>query len=205
MLDKSIHNIIFDLGGVIINLNQKKTFDAFKKHFGSNYAQVEAALAKKNVLNLFETGNISVDEFILFFLNFNPLTDANNIKKIWNSMLLDIPSERIKLIKKLALNYNLYLLSNTNQIHLDFINHYLHNKYGITSINSMFKKAYFSHEVGLRKPNPQLFKLVLTENELNPAATLFIDDSIEHIDSAQQLGIKTVHLIDKTLTTYFHS
>ena len=119
-------------------------------------------------------------------------------------MLLDIPKERIVLIRKLALKYNVFLLSNTNEIHLTHINKYLFDTYGITTINSLFKKAYFSHEIGFRKPNPEIFEFVLNENNLNPSETLFVDDSIEHIQSAKQLGINTKHLVDETLTHFFN-
>lgn len=204
MLPSNIRNIILDLGGVIINLDQQKPFAAFKQLFAANYAEIEAAFVQNNLFNEFEIGKVSADEFVLFFLNYNPTINVNSIKKIWNSMLLDIPKERIELIRKLTLNYNIFLLSNTNEIHLEHINNCLFDVYKITSINSMFKKAYFSNEIGLRKPNPKIFKLVLEENNLIASETLFVDDSIEHIKTAQKLGLHTKHLVNQTLTSYFN-
>lgn len=204
MLTTNIKNIILDLGGVIINLNTQQPFDAFKDLFPNNYAEIEATFTSINLFNRFEVGQVPAEEFILFFLNRHPNLTPKQVVAIWNSMLLDIPKERIVLIRKLALKYNVYLLSNTNEIHLTHINDYLFDTYGMTSISSLFKKAYFSHEVGFRKPNPEIFKLVLNENNLNPSETLFVDDSIEHIQSAQQLGIQTKHLVDESLNSYFN-
>ncbi len=204
MLPTNIKNIILDLGGVIINLDTQKPFNAFKKIFADNYSEIEATFTTLNLFNNFEVGKITAEEFILFFLNRHPNLTPKQVVTIWNSMLLDIPKERIVLIRKLALKYNVFLLSNTNEIHLTQINKYLFNTYGITTINSLFKKAYFSHEIGFRKPNPEIFEFVLNENNLNPSETLFVDDSIEHIQSAKQLGINTKHLVDETLTHYFN-
>lgn len=205
MLPTNIKNIILDLGGVIINLDTQRPFAAFKELFAHNYSEIEATFTTLNLFNNFEVGKVTAEEFILFFLNRHPNLTPKQVVTIWNSMLLDIPKERIVLIRKLALKYNVFLLSNTNEIHLTHINNYLFDTYGITSINSLFKKAYFSHEVGFRKPNPEIFKLVLNKNELNPSETLFVDDSIEHIQSAQQLGINTKHLVDETLNEFFNA
>lgn len=204
MLPTNIKNIILDLGGVIINLDTQQPFNAFKELFTDNYSEIEATFTAMNLFNNFEVGKITAEEFILFFLNRHPNLTSKQVVAIWNSMLLDIPKERVVLIRKLALKYNVFLLSNTNEIHLTQINKYLFDAYGITSINSLFKKAYFSHEVGFRKPDAEIFKLVLNENKLNPSETLFVDDSIEHIQSAQQLGINTKHLVDETLTHFFN-
>lgn len=204
MLPTNINNIILDLGGVIINLDTQKPFNAFKELFADNYSEIEATFKEVNLFNEFEVGKVSAEEFILFFLNRHPNLTSKQVVTIWNSMLLDIPKERIVLIRKLALKYNVFLLSNTNEIHLTQINNYLFDTYGITSINSLFKKAYFSHEVGFRKPDAEIFKLVLNENKLNPSETLFIDDSIEHIQSAQQLDIQTKHLVDESLNEFFN-
>ncbi len=204
MLPTNIKNIILDLGGVIINLNTQKPFNSFKKLFADNYSEIETTFTTLNLFNNFEVGKVTAEEFILFFLNRHPILTPEKVVAIWNSMLLDIPKERIVLIRKLALKYNVFLLSNTNEIHLIHINKYLFDTYGITSINSLFKKAYFSHEVGFRKPDTEIFKLVLTKNKLNPSETLFIDDSIEHIQSAKQLGITTKHLVDESLNEFFN-
>lgn len=204
MLSSNINNIILDLGGVIINLDTQKPFNTLKQLFKEDYTEIETTYKSVNLFNEFEVGNISSDEFILFFLNRNKNLTSEQVVAIWNSMLLDIPKERIVLIRKLTLKYNVFLLSNTNEIHLTHINNYLFDTYGITTINSLFKKAYFSHQIGLRKPNPEIFKFVLNKNELNPSETLFVDDSIEHIQSAQQLGMHTKHLVDESLNNYFN-
>lgn len=156
MLPTNIKNIILDLGGVIINLDTQQPFNAFKKLFADNYSEIETTFTTLNLFNNFEVGKVTAEEFILFFLNRHSNLTPEKVVDIWNSMLLDIPKERIVLIRKLALKYNVFLLSNTNEIHLTHINKYLFDTYGITTINSLFKKAYFSHEIGFRKPNPEI-------------------------------------------------
>jgi putative hydrolase of the HAD superfamily len=122
-------------------------------------------------------------------------------------MLLDIPEERIELIQNLAKNYNVYLLSNTNEIHYQFIDEYVSQKFNGLSFKSLFKHAYLSHKIHLRKPNQAIFNYVLQQSKLSPQETLFIDDTLEHINSAKQLGIQTHHLNlqeNQTLNQFFN-
>lgn len=109
-------------------------------------------------------------------------------------MLLDISKERIELIKNLAKKYNVYLLSNTNNLHLSFINNYVSSTFNFKSLDELFIKTYYSHQIGLRKPNKAIFEFVLKDAQLIAEQTLFIDDSIEHVESAKALGIKTHYL-----------
>lgn len=191
---ENIKNIILDLGGVIINLNQQLTYDAFKNLFPSKYEEILIELESNNYLEKFEISEISKREFISFFQKFDASISESEIKKAWNSMLLDIPEERIELIQNLAKNYNVYLLSNTNEIHYQFIDGYVAEKFNGLSFKSLFKHAYLSHKIQLRKPNPAIFSYVLQQSKLLPQETLFIDDTFEHINSAKQKGIQTHHL-----------
>ncbi len=191
---ENIKNIILDLGGVIINLNQQLTYDAFKKLFPSKYEKILIELESNNYLEKFETAEISKKEFISFIQKFDTSISEKEIEKAWNSMLLDIPENRIQLIKSLAKKYNVYLLSNTNEIHYQYIENYAVQEFNVLSFKSIFKQVYLSHEIKLRKPNTAIFKYVLKEANLLRHETLFIDDTLEHINSAKQLGIKTHHL-----------
>lgn len=191
---ESIKNIILDLGGVIINLNQQLTYDAFKELFPSTYEIILVELKNNNYLEKFETAEISKKEFFSFFQKFDAEISELKIERAWNSMLLDIPENRIQLIVSLSKKYNVYLLSNTNEIHYQFINEYVIQKFNVSSFKSVFKRVYLSHELKLRKPNPTIFKTVLSDEKLLPKETLFIDDTLEHINAAKQLGIKTLHL-----------
>ncbi|MCB9360779.1 MAG: HAD family phosphatase [Flavobacteriales bacterium] len=204
---ENIKNIILDLGGVIINLNQELTYRAFKQLFPTSYEEILKELNNNNYLEKFETSEISSIEFITFFKSFDSSITSENIIKAWNSMLLDIPEERIELIQNLAKNYNVYLLSNTNEIHYQFIDEYVSQKFNGLSFKSLFKHAYLSHKIHLRKPNQAIFNYVLQQSKLSPQETLFIDDTLEHINSAKQLGIQTHHLNlqeNQTLNQFFN-
>lgn len=204
---KNIKNIVFDLGGVIINLNQDLTFNAFNKLFPNNFQEILEDIKSTQLLDKFETSEISRSEFYSFFKNYNKELNENEIDNAWNSMLLDIPDERIQLIKKLSEQYSIYLLSNTNEIHYQFIERYINTTFSLSSFNQLFNKVYLSHEINLRKSNPQIFEYVLNDASIIAQETLFIDDSIEHINSAKSLGIKTQHLnlqLNQSITQLFN-
>ncbi|MBI2281340.1 MAG: HAD family phosphatase [Bacteroidetes bacterium] len=204
---KGIENIILDLGGVIINLNQELTTKAFQQLFPINHNEILEKSQTQQLFEKYETNQISTAEFLQFFKAFNPFINENQIIEAWNKMLLDIPLERIDLIKNLSKKYNVFLLSNTNELHYLTIE----NQYQKVSKNgtfeSLFKKAYLSYRIGLRKPNQEIFENLLLDAHLKPENTLFIDDSLEHINAASTLGIRTYHLDsnnNETLTTLFN-
>jgi len=191
---KGIKNIVFDLGGVIINLNQELTFQHFKAIFNEDFPKIWEEIQEKNILERFETGELSNEDFISFFQQQKPELTTVKLMEAWNSMLLDIPAERISLIEELRKEYNIYLLSNTNEIHYSFIENYYQTEFKAESFMSLFKKVYLSHEMGLRKPDVAIFEKVLSDSNLIASETLFIDDSLEHIKSAKKVGIITKHI-----------
>ena len=202
---KEIKNIIFDLGDVIININPHNATSAFQLLLGNNFDAFEKKLSDNKLLEKYETANISTDQFISFFKGFQPSLTENEIINAWDSMLLDIPKERLNLIHQLAKKYRVFLLSNTNEIHLKHINDYLFNEFGINDISILFEKAYYSHQMGLRKPNPKIFETILADKNLIAEETLFIDDSEEHIITAKQLHLNTHHLTKgETITDIFN-
>ncbi|WP_439882012.1 HAD family hydrolase [Pontibacter sp. MBLB2868] len=190
-----IKNIIFDLGGVIINIDYQKSVKELQKLCKEN-CQVEFSQKEQSHLfDLYETGNSSSEEFR------NDLRKAYQIEATdeeidaaWNAMLLDIPQERIDLLRALGKKYRIFLLSNTNAIHLKRFNEIVEHSFTIPSLDSLFEEAYYSHLVGKRKPDSDIFELILNQHDLNKEETLFIDDSIQHIKSANEIGIKTLHL-----------
>jgi putative hydrolase of the HAD superfamily len=121
----------------------------------------------------------------------------------WNAMLLDFQIEKLTLLEKLAPKYPLFLLSNTNELHVPVVRQRL-AKLTVKPLEAYFTKVYFSHDLGLRKPNSEIFEFVCRENNLNLSTTLFIDDSIQHIEGAKKCGLQTLHLKpEKELITYF--
>jgi glucose-1-phosphatase len=144
-----------------------------------------------------ETGHVSEEDFINYLLaKCNKGTTTQQVVDAWNAIILDFPIRRLQILQQLQLHYNLYLLSNTNSIHEKFYNQLLMNTHGIPNIGVFFDKIYLSHKIGLRKPNPASWQLILDQNNLDPAQTLFIDDSIQHIQTAKLLSLQTIHIAD---------
>lgn len=193
---QQIKNIIFDLGGIFLEIHYQKTKDAFTK---LGILDFDALFTQHHANHLFEdleTGKISETEFYERFrqdgkVNF---TDAE-IKEAWNAMLGDFPLERIEWLKTIKQKYNIFLFSNTNQIHYDaFMAIYTSNT-GKADFNDHFIKAYYSQYLGLRKPYADSFLAILEEQNLLAEETLFIDDTIKNIEAADALGIQTIHLV----------
>lgn len=203
MEQNSFDAIIFDLGGVIINLDYQLTIEAFKKLGIENFEEMYTQAKQNNLFDDFETGKISSQHFINSLLPFLPSgTSANKVVHAWNAMILDFPSKRLELLDQLNSKYRIFLLSNTNDIHLQAVNRSLANTTD-RKLDSYFEKVYLSHEVKLRKPHKEIFELVCAEQNLNPAITLFIDDTIGHVNGANSIGLKGIHLIDKTIEEMF--
>jgi glucose-1-phosphatase len=201
---KNIENIIFDLGGVLLNLDPMASVHALIKHS-------ELSLENKNLIRLshdvffdYEKGLIPDAEFRARLREYLA-TEASDeeLDTAWNMMLLDFPSERILLLKALRKKYKLYLLSNTNGIHLKRVSEILQEASG-RDLDHFFDKVYYSFSMYKRKPEPEIFLQVLEENNLKAEETLFVDDSLENIESAKKLGILTLHVTSKqTLPEYF--
>ena len=199
----NIRAIIFDLGAVLLNINYHKTIEEFEKLGIKNSSSFYSKKEQTNLFNLLETGKISEEDFITEVNKKCKYGSDNKIVSAWNAMLLDLPKHRVSLLKDLNKKYDIYLLSNTNSIHIsEFKNIMGYEKYEV--FYKLFKKVYYSHEIGFRKPNKEAFQLILDENNLNADEVLFIDDSPQHIEGAKNLGIKTYHLKDgEEVTTLF--
>jgi putative hydrolase of the HAD superfamily len=199
-------NIIFDLGGVILNLDFQRTTDAFYKLGITNINEIFSGYAQYEFFDAFEKGLISPQQFRDEIKKYipEPVTD-NIIDEAWNAMLLDFPAERINLLLSCRSKYRTFLLSNTNELHFSAYNKLLSEKYHIKDFSDLFERVYYSFRLGLRKPEKEIFELVLKENKLKPEETLFIDDSPQHIDTATILGINTILLKSpQTLIDVFH-
>lgn len=191
----NIKNIIFDLGGVIINIDYHLTIDAFKKIGFDDFESVFSQAQQLGVFDLLDKGLVSHEDFRSYIRNLSSKTLTNNqIDDAWNAMLLDFPIERLKLLEKIKKQYRTFLLSNTNQIHCDVYTKDLQNTYGVNDLSHFFEKVYLSHEIHMRKPDSETFMLILNDNNLKPEETLFIDDTEQHIEGAKKVGIITHYL-----------
>ncbi|MXV52037.1 HAD-IA family hydrolase [Pedobacter sp. HMF7647] len=193
---ENIKNIIFDYGNVIFLIDFKKTQHSFTELGIENVERFFAHTGHHAIFDQFEQGQITAAQFrdgIREITGKPDLTD-DQIDNTWNSLLIGIPPANYDILMQAKKKYRTFLLSNINEIHLDYINNYLQQEYHIPSNDVFFEKIYYSHLVGKRKPNREIFEQVLSENNLNPAETLFIDDSPQHLKTAAELGIQT-HLM----------
>lgn len=179
-----IKTIIFDFGDVFINLDKEGALKLALEKFEIDSLDEEL----QSINALYEQGLITTDEFLEFYADNFPKLSKEDLKYIWNFIIKDFPEHRLKFIKQLAKdnNHQLILLSNTNQLH---INHIKEHVSFYEEFKNCFDQFYLSHEINLRKPNADIFDFVLNENNLKAEECLFIDDTLENTQTAEQLGI----------------
>ena len=192
---KKCKAIIFDLGAVILNINYQNTINEFTKLGVKNAATFYSKKVQTDLFNQIETGMISSNQFLKALQKKTNNANIIQVEQAWNAMLLDLPEERLQLIKKLKDNHNIYLLSNTNAIHINAFKEQLGDKKWL-AFCELFDKMYLSHELGLRKPDVKIFEYILKEQKLKVEEVFFIDDSPQHIIGAKKLGIQCHHLLD---------
>jgi glucose-1-phosphatase len=196
---KKIRNIIFDLGGVILNINPQLTVNAFRKLGWNDFYDERQKSSNRELFYDLERGNLSPE---LFRKNVrqrikNDISDSD-IDIAWTAMILDIPAERIRYLEELKKYFRIFLLSNTNEIHKIKFHRIFEKDFGY-SFYDLFERIFYSYEIGLRKPNPQIYIQVLNDAGIIAGETLFIDDMDENIQAAQSLGILTLHIQPETL------
>jgi len=194
---QGVKHIIFDLGNVILNISYEETAAAFEKLGIANFKNIFSKQSQNTMADDIETGKVDEYTFIEYLKEkCNAGTSTQQVIDAWNAIILDFPIRRLQILQQLQLHYNMYLLSNTNVIHERCYNQLLMQQHGIPTIGVFFDKIYLSHHIGLRKPDPKAWQLILDNHQLNPAETLFIDDSPQHIAVAKSMGIQTIHIAD---------
>jgi putative hydrolase of the HAD superfamily len=191
---ENISTIIFDLGGVIMDIDVKQTLQAFSElglknvheYFGHGFAA--------SFFSEHESGKISDEEFLIEIKKLlgGEIPDEAVIGA-WNALLLRFPPERIALLDELKSRYRLFLYSNTNAIHKEKFSEIYRNSYP-GNLDDHFEKAYYSHELGHRKPDLAGFELIIRENRLDPKKTLFVDDALMNVEGAIKTGLKGLYL-----------
>ena len=186
-----IKNIIFDLGGVLFNIHFNETFERLSSIMGEDLTQSNWSPEFYEMYVLYETGKIDSNQFIQFLQKKshpkNPTSDE--VKAAWNSMLKGWFHDTFSALESLNTKYALYLLSNINDMHFNHLKNSLLHHGGIEYFNSYFKETYYSHLCGYRKPDPMAWLQILEQNGLQPAHTLFIDDTAEHVEAAKSCGL----------------
>ena len=192
---EGVKNIIFDLGGVLLNIDFSITEKAFIELGVDQFSEMFTQHHSNDLFVQLETGKISPEEFYEAFRKGTGTNLSNeNIRNAWNALLLDFRLPSLAWLDTIKTKYRIFLFSNTNQIHHDaFIASYKELT-GNADFDAFFEKAYYSQNMGMRKPNPEPFLHILKEQQLEASETLFIDDTIKNIEIAQKLGLKTIHL-----------
>ncbi len=193
--NKLIRNIIFDFGGVICNIDFKLSELKFKelgfKGFDPSYSVGD----QEDVFRRLEGGKISVREFIdNLKKHLKPGLSDDEILTAWNAMILDIPPQRVRLLEEVRKSYRTFILSNSNEIHYHKYQGDFKQHFGYQSFEELFEKTWFSFQIHLQKPSKEVFEYVIRNGNLNPSETLFIDDSIQHVEAAATVGLRTYHL-----------
>lgn len=193
---QGIKNIIFDLGGVIINLDNRRTEEALTRLGVKNMRQYFGHGHADSFFKDYEVGKITDRQFIDSIRTMGGLegvTDGEIIEG-WNALLLDFPPERIHLLEELGKRYRLFLFSNTNSLHLAALRKIYAQTFGSGSLDDHFEKTYYSHLLGMRKPEKESYEYILRENGLEGSETLFVDDAIVNIEGAEHAGLKGLYL-----------
>lgn len=192
---KGIKNIIFDLGGVLLDIDYNKTISAFKKLGIENFDEMFSQVCADTLFEQLETGQINERDFYATIKSFIPGKVTNEIiDTAWNAMIISFRKEKLDLLENLGASYKLFLLSNTNTIHLKYFRQIFTRDTGKPSLDRYFIRTWYSHLIGLRKPYKAIYEFVLQDADLIAQETLFIDDTAANIDAALQLGLQT-HLL----------
>ncbi len=185
-------NIIFDFGGVILNIDYNLTINAFKKLGINNFDTLYSQARQSHLFDKFEKGEISPGEFRTQINTFLTKKLKNEeINSAWSAMLLNLPTARLTFLEKLGKKHRLFLLSNTNEIHIAEFTKRMKKENQYSLWEKIFEKKYFSSKIGMRKPDAVTFEHVLNSNRLKANETLFVDDSLENIEGANRVGLNT--------------
>ena len=183
-----INTIIFDFGDIFINLEHQKAVTEFQK---LGLEMWHDDLKQQN--SFFEIGKISENQFLESFQKHIPNASLTQIRSAWNSLIGDFPEQRLEFLQILSQKYRLFLLSNTDAIHIQ----HFEEKVGLSFSSNFyqcFEKVYFSFEIGMRKPDEAIFKHLIKNHNLSEKRTLFIDDKSENTSTAQKLGLNIWNL-----------
>lgn len=188
-------NIIFDLGGVILDIDYNLTRNAFRNLGITDFDGMYSQAGADQLFQKLETGKISEESF---YKELNRRTGLNllpeAIRIAWNAMLLNFREGSLHFLDNISSKYRIFLLSNTNYIHLTSFNKIFLIKKREKPFDKYFEKAFYSCEIGLRKPDRICYEWVLKETGINAGKTLFIDDSVQNIEAAKKVGLQTIHL-----------
>jgi FMN phosphatase YigB (HAD superfamily) len=187
-----IKNIIFDFGNVLFDLDLDRIELGFQQLFGTSYPKAKEKLVLDNIFQRYETGDITSEEFVeAIRCAAPPHPSEQAIIQVWNSIFLQMPKERFDLLLSLKRRYKVFLLSNINDLHANWIDEYLVKEHNIHDFKERyFDAVYYSHLIRLRKPDLKIYEYMLADANINPEESIFIDDLMPNIQAAEQVRIK---------------
>ena len=188
-----IKNIIFDFGGILIHIDYRKTEQAFQKLLGNEFTFEQLSAEQKLFFDAYEMGKINTETFLWNIQNhFGKHLNPRDIIDAWNSMLIGIPKASLDFLLEVRQQYKVYLMSNTNELHLAWVTAHLKEEHAVEDFDSRyFDQTYYSHLMGLKKPSKEIFKRILDEHKLVATETIFIDDLPENLVPPRELGLLT--------------
>jgi putative hydrolase of the HAD superfamily len=200
-----VRNVIFDFGGVLFEIDYHAPVREFKKIGFSNFEEIYSQASQSQLFDRAETGKISNEDFYTEIHSYCPTASRKEVIDAWNSILLHLMPEKVEVVAKTKeAGMRVFLLSNTNAIHVAEFERMIEQSYGLEKFKSYFEKVYYSNEIGIKKPYPETFLEVCKWNDLDPSETLFIDDSVQHVEGAKKAGLQVAHLkSDYTLEQIF--
>jgi len=186
--------LLFDLGGIIIDLDYQKTYDAFLPLLKTGFSSIDQKLIIDHATHPYEQGLISSELFINKLLSYcKPSVHAKQIINAWNAMLIDIPERRLHWLQSLARQQSIGILSNTNALHVEWVNQFLKKHYHTPDLYHYVPNTFFSHDLKDRKPNPSIYRKVALRLGMPTDQILFVDDNLENVSAALSVGMKALH------------
>lgn len=191
-----IKNIVFDFGGVLLDLHYERTFEALSDLMGVALDRQDIPEELATAFTKYEKGLLQTETFMWNIQKHaaKQITEPHKIIKAWNAMLLGWNADRLPWLLRLKEQYRTFILSNTNELHIQWVRKDLKAKHGLEDFESTyFEHVYYSHDMGMRKPDAVIYEAVLAERNLVAGETLFIDDTYENVLAAQSVGIRAIH------------
>jgi FMN phosphatase YigB (HAD superfamily) len=204
-LPSDVDAFIFDLGEVIVHLDEDTTLAMFAEYAAYPKEEIKEKLISHPALYQYEVGALTDREFVDAICQDLKMTiDIHEFQRIWNSLIVHIPSLNLQLLATLKDSYHTLVLSNTNSMHVQRFESIVQEMSGGGALSDFVHFTYYSHELGLRKPSIESFEYLISEHGLIPERTIFFDDKIENIEASTRLGIKSIHVSNyKVLYDFF--
>lgn len=188
MIDKGKKTLVFDFGNILINLDFPRCFAALNSTLGVDFSKGIPDNTNEH-LHKFDRGHINTEGFLWHLQQYNSTVEVREIIAAWNAILGDLPLSRFEMLTPLRKKYNIVMLSNINEIHIEKIHRYILKNYGIKDFHSeYFDKVYYSCRMGMRKPDKEIYDFVAEDLGVSASDLFFIDDMEENILACRAAG-----------------